>query len=287
MRFAREAAALRAVHHDGVVSILDSGEVEGVHYLCMEYVHGLPLRRLLRDGALQPRRALRYARQIVQALAAAHERGVIHRDLKPENVLVRRPEGVNATHPDEELVLVDFGLAGIVDEAEDPAPNLTKSAITMGTVNYMAPEQRVDAKRVDHRADLYSCGVMLYELLTGDLPMGRFALPTERGVSVPKSVDECISKALARHPSERFQSAIELDNALAEIAFDLKDQSEAESVLPQKSAAAKQPFQLYDTRIGGEGDPLHVEALDVEELENGWRTRLATNIWSTPPSCPG
>ncbi|MBL90824.1 MAG: hypothetical protein CMH56_03315 [Myxococcales bacterium] len=268
MRFAREAAALRAVHHSGVVSILDSGEVNGVHYLCMEYVHGLPLRRLLRDGALQPKRALKYARQIVQALAAAHDRGVIHRDLKPENVLVRRPEGVNATHPDEELVLVDFGLAGMVDEAHDPHPNLTKSAITMGTVNYMAPEQRVDAKRVDHRADIYSCGVMLYELMTGDLPLGRFALPTERGVAVPPSVDECISKALARHPSERFQNAVELDNALSEIAHEIKDQDQHESVLPQKSSRPqKQPFQLYDTRIGSKDDPLHVEALGVEELE--------------------
>ena len=88
MRFEREAAALRAVHHTGVVAILDSGETAGKHYLCMEYVHGLPLRKLLRDGALPPARALSYARQMLQALAAAHDRGVIHRDLKPSNILV-------------------------------------------------------------------------------------------------------------------------------------------------------------------------------------------------------
>ena len=234
MRFEREAAALRAVHHSGVVAILDSGETAGKHYLCMEYVHGLPLRKLLRDGALPPMRALTYARQILQALAAAHDRGVIHRDLKPENVLVRRPEGQHGTHPDEELVLVDFGLAGIVDEADDPHPNLTKSAITMGTVNYMAPEQRIDAKRVDHRADIYSCGVMLYELITGDLPLGRFALPTEKGVAVPRSLDECIVKALARQPSERFQQAIEMDEALARVSREVLEMAEKDSLIHKK-----------------------------------------------------
>lgn len=287
MRFAREAAALRAVHHSGVVAILDSGEKNGIHYLCMEYVHGLPLRRLLRDGALQPKRALQYARQIVQALAAAHDRGVIHRDLKPENVLVRRPAGVNATHPDEELVLVDFGLAGIVDEADDPHPNLTKSAITMGTVNYMAPEQRLDAKRVDHRADIYSCGVMLYELMTGDLPLGRFALPTERGVSVPRSVDECIVTALARQPSERFQNAVEMDNALSKIVHEIKGHTQEDAILPQKSTRPqKQPFQLYDTRIGAKDDPLHVEALGVEELEKRMAAAGGGDIADVPTQLP-
>jgi serine/threonine protein kinase len=150
-------------------------------------------------------RAVRYARKIVQALGAAHARGVIHRDLKPENILVLGPEG------DERLVLVDFGLAGILDEENDPHPNLTKSRMTMGTVNYMAPEQRTDAKRVDQRADLYAAGVIFYELLTGDLPLGRFALPTERGAPVPLSVDKCIVRALARNQDERYQYAGQLD----------------------------------------------------------------------------
>src|SRR5690606_37393142 len=109
---------------------------------------------------------------------------VIHRDLKPENILMHGPAG------DERPVLVDFGLAGILEEENDPHPNLTKSRMTMGTVNYMAPEQRTDAKRVDQRADLYAAGVIFYELLTGDLPIGRFALPTERGFGVSKSVDD-------------------------------------------------------------------------------------------------
>ena len=131
---------------------------------------------------------------MIQGLGAAHARGVIHRDLKPENILVQ----LEAPGIAERLVIVDFGLAGMLDENNDPHPNLTKSRMTMGTVNYLAPEQRTDAKRVDQRADLYAAGVIFYELLTGNLPLGRFALPTERGVPVPLSVDRCIVRALAR-----------------------------------------------------------------------------------------
>ncbi len=242
-RFEREAAAIRAVNHPGVVAILDTGHsVHGnlgseVHepYFCMEYIEGQPLRRQLDKGPLLPERALHYARLIVQGLGAAHERGVIHRDLKPENILlVGNPAGMLASGGGDRLVLVDFGLAGIVDEEYDPHPNLTKSRMTMGTVNYMAPEQRTDAKRVDHRADLYAAGVILYELLTGDLPLGRFALPTERGTKLPPSIDRCIVTALARNPDERFQNAAELDEAIAGIEIEIG----STATLPKAAAPA-------------------------------------------------
>jgi Protein kinase domain len=226
-RFEREGAAMRAVEHPGVVAVLDQGaslQPDGseAHYIAMDFIEGQPLRRHLelagRGQALEPLRALRFARKIVQALGAAHARGVIHRDLKPENILVLGPDG------DERLVLVDFGLAGILDEENDPHPNLTKSRMTMGTVNYMAPEQRTDAKRVDQRADLYAAGVIFYELITGDLPLGRFALPTERGAPVPLSVDKCIVRALARNPDERYQHAGQLDADLAAIENEVRGQ---------------------------------------------------------------
>ena len=133
-------------------------------------------------------------------------------------MLVERKTGQN----EERLVLVDFGLAGIVNESADPHPNLTRSKVTMGTVNYMAPEQHIDAKRVDFRTDLYACGVVLYECITGDLPLGRFLLPTERGIFVPPSVDLCLAKALARPLDERYQSVAEFDLALAKIEDELK-----------------------------------------------------------------
>ncbi|MCC7111498.1 MAG: serine/threonine protein kinase [Deltaproteobacteria bacterium] len=227
-RFEREGAAMRAVQHPGVVTVLDAGaavQPDGstAHYICMEFVAGHPMRVYLEKGALSPEAALRFARLIIQGLGAAHARGVIHRDLKPENILV--VPGTSSDHervpPIERLVLVDFGLAGILDEENDPHPNLTKSRMTMGTVNYMAPEQRTDAKRVDQRADLYAAGVIFYELLTGDLPLGRFALPTERGVSGPASIDKVIVRALARNPTERYQQAAEFDTDLRAIEAEL------------------------------------------------------------------
>ncbi len=217
-RFEREAAALRAFRHPNVVAIFDSGSYGHTHYYGMEYIEGTNLRRFLKKGALPLPQAIHYMRLILRGLKAAHDRGIIHRDLKPENVLVERKTGQN----EERLVLVDFGLAGIVNESADPHPNLTRSKVTMGTVNYMAPEQHIDAKRVDFRTDLYACGVVLYECITGDLPLGRFLLPTERGIFVPPSVDLCLAKALARPLDERYQSVAEFDLALAKIEDELK-----------------------------------------------------------------
>jgi serine/threonine protein kinase len=119
----------------------------------------------------------------------------------------------------------------MLDEEHDPHPNLTKSRMTMGTVNYMAPEQRTDAKRVDQRADLYAAGVIFYELLTGDLPLGRFALPTERGVPVPPSVDKCIVRALARNQDERYQSAADFDADLRAIEQELLRSAQQDTVV--------------------------------------------------------
>lgn len=233
-RFEREGAAMRAIRHPGVVQVWDQGKAgDDVYYIAMEYIEGHPLRKSLDRGPLAPALALRYTRLILQALAAAHTPGVIHRDLKPENILMHGEPG------HEKPVLVDFGLAGIMEEENDPHPNLTKSRMTMGTVNYMAPEQRTDAKRVDQRADLYAAGVILYELLTGDLPLGRFALPTERGLSVPMSIDRLIIKALARNADERFQRAKEFDAAIAVIEAELK-----------ATAAADR-----DTLVGAGGSP--------------------------------
>lgn len=287
-RFEREGAAMRAVQHPGVVTVLDAGaalQPDGstAHYIAMEFVDGLPMRSYLEKGALAPEAALRFARLIIQGLGAAHARGVIHRDLKPENILV--VPGTSSDHervpPIERLVLVDFGLAGILDEENDPHPNLTKSRMTMGTVNYMAPEQRTDAKRVDQRADLYAAGVIFYELLTGDLPLGRFALPTERGCSGPASIDKVIVRALARNPNERYQQAAEFDADLRAIEAELLRTGQ-ETVVGraerrgERSIAKKDPFSSQRAALASmEGVLAGADALAVPtSAATAWLTAL-------------
>lgn len=223
-RFRRESAALRAFRHPNVVAIYDSGWANGFHYFVMEYIHGTTLRRRLKKGPLAPLVALRVIRNIMDGLVVAHSRGVIHRDIKPENILLEKRKDPNTAEIEERVVVADFGLATI-SSAHNPHPNLTRSRVTMGTINYMAPEQHVDAKRVDHRTDVYACGVLLYEMITGDLPLGRFQLPTERGIKVPKSVDRCIMGALEREPPNRYQSIKEFLDMLDVVESDLKKYS--------------------------------------------------------------
>jgi serine/threonine-protein kinase len=220
-RFEREAAALARVEHPGVVGILSRGSAAGLHYIVMRFVEGQSLFAVMgAAGTLPPLRALAYTRQLVQALGAAHERGVIHRDLKPENVIVE-PYRTKEWVTEERLVIVDFGLAGIIGGEAGPYPNLTRSRTTMGTMNYMAPEQQVDAKHVDHRTDLYAAAVILYEMLTRELPLGRFRLPSEQGAPVPRSVDDCLGRALAKDKDDRYATATEFDAALAALETEI------------------------------------------------------------------
>lgn len=205
-RFEREAYALKALTDDNVVSIIDAGHVENTHYFAMEFIDGFTLRTRINRGPIGLVEACFITSQILNGLKAAHAHGIIHRDLKPENVLLAY-EGHHFGNIPKRVVLVDFGLVGIGRLAFDPHPNLTRSRVTMGTVNYMAPEQHIDAKRVDHRSDLYSAGVILFEMLTGELPLGRYHLPHERGMDMPPLVDQILQKALFRKVDERYASA--------------------------------------------------------------------------------
>src|SRR5438105_4591897 len=161
-RFDREAAAMAQLDHPGIVRLLSRGR-SGPHcWIAMELIEGVSLRVHAARARPSARSLARLLAQVAHALAYAHARAVVHRDLKPDNVLVLA---------DGKTKVLDFGLAGLHAEG---AEVLTQSNVAMGTANYMAPEQRKDARRADHRADLYSFGVMTYELLTGDLPVGRF-----------------------------------------------------------------------------------------------------------------
>jgi eukaryotic-like serine/threonine-protein kinase len=210
-RFRREAAALASLAHNNVVSIIDQGNVDHHFFFVMEFIDGPTLRRLLSQRALRLNQAYDLALQIGRGLDYAHSKGVVHRDLKPENVLLQ-----DAGADGQVAKIVDFGLADIL-YSDRSYVNLTGSRISMGTVNYMAPEQRQDAGRVDQRADVYSYGVLLYEMFTGELPIGRYQDPSKRNKQLDKRVDPVIMKALEPDARRRYPRIRELLSVLEQV----------------------------------------------------------------------
>src|SRR6185503_17008156 len=161
-RFAREARALARLSHPRIVSVFDFGRHGRFYWFLMELVEGVNLREAIRSGKLSAREALTIVGQVCEALAYAHDEGVVHRDIKPENVLLDRKG---------QIKIADFGLAKLLDPKRAEV-SLTGSGQLMGTPHYMAPEQFEKPLEVDRRADIYSLGVMFYEMLTGELPLG-------------------------------------------------------------------------------------------------------------------
>ncbi len=165
-RFLREAQAASALNHPGIVTVHDVGRERGVDFIVMERVEGRTLRQILDAGPLPVDEALGYARQAAAALAVAHAAGIVHRDLKPQNLMVT---------PGGQLKVLDFGLAcvesGVVDSIGPTKERLTEFGTVVGTPGYMSPEQ-VEGKPVDARTDVFSLGIVLYEMLTGKAPFG-------------------------------------------------------------------------------------------------------------------
>ena len=180
-----------------------SGEV------CHDVVDGASLRALIQDGRLSPDEALRLVPQICDAMQYAHDQGVIHRDIKPENVLVDQ-QG--------QIKIADFGLAKLSQEDPASAIALTDSNLRLGTAHYIAPEQLANTSAVDHRADIYSLGVMFYEMLTGELPRINF-VPPSRKIAVDPRVDRVVERSLKDSPDERYQQASEVKRDVERIAL--------------------------------------------------------------------
>jgi hypothetical protein len=206
-RFEREAKALARLSHPNIVAVHDAGIESGIPYLAMEYVEGESLRKLLSEGRLTRSRAFSIVPQLCDALEYAHAQGVVHRDIKPENIL-RDQKG--------QIKIADFGLAMIVGVE---ANRLTRTHAVMGTPHYMAPEQVENPKAVDHRADIYSMGVVIYEMLTGELPLGAFAKPSEKA-KLHHRLDEIILRALAKEPDRRYQRATDVKADVARVPRD-------------------------------------------------------------------
>ena len=206
-RFEREARTLASLGHENIVAIYDQGRAGPHWYLLMEYVDGVSLRQMIRAREVDPRTALGLVAQICDALQCAHDRGVVHRDVKPENVLVDRRGRVK---------ILDFGLAKLLGQ-EPRTGTLTETGQVMGTPRYMAPEQWERPLTVDHRADIYAVGVVFYELLTGELPIGAFQLPSHFA-QVDARVDPVVMKTLAKEPERRYQHASEVSTDVQRIA---------------------------------------------------------------------
>jgi eukaryotic-like serine/threonine-protein kinase len=224
-RFAREARTAARLDHPGCIRVIDSGSAGGVRFLAMELLPGPSLRiDLDRDGAFDGDQVIPIARQLLDALAHAHDRGVLHRDVKPENVV-----WADADHT--RVVLIDFGLSRL----EEDAP-LTATGACVGSPSYLAPE-RLRQLAYDGRADLYALGILLYELLAGERPFsGKSSLAiarkhleepppplAERRPDLPPALIALVDRALAKEPAERFADAAAMRAALD--AIDLPEDS--------------------------------------------------------------
>jgi tRNA A-37 threonylcarbamoyl transferase component Bud32 len=208
-RFAREAQALARLNHSNIVGIYDFGQTGGYYYFLMEFVDGVSLYDLIKGREVTTEETKRIVVEICHALQYAHDEGIVHRDIKPSNILIDKKGRVK---------IADFGLAKLLHKDADLGMGVgAQSTVVMGTPNYMAPEQLEKPLEVDHRADLYSVGVVFYEMLTHELPLGRFEAPS-RKVKTDARLDRVVLRALEKEPSRRFQSATQIRLAVETLA---------------------------------------------------------------------
>ena len=231
-RFTREAQALARLNHPNIVTVYDFGEADGLYYLLMEFVDGMSLRQLLQTRKLAPEEALVIVPAICEALQYAHQQGIVHRDINPENILLDKQGRVK---------IADFGIAKLLG-TDGRVESLTGEQQVVGTPHYMAPEQVEKPGIVDHRADIYSLGVVFYEMLTGELPLGKFA-PPSRMVKVDVRLDEVVLHALEKEPERRYQQASQVKTDVERIAT-----TTGEAALPAPSVA--NPWQPAILLVG-------------------------------------
>jgi eukaryotic-like serine/threonine-protein kinase len=245
-RFQREARAATALNHPNIVSVYDLGQTpDGTLYIAMEYIDGPSLKTLIQAGRSIPlTRTIAILRQVASALATAHKHNIIHRDLKPHNIMLA--EGLDGS---EVAKLVDFGIAKTFDESTQ----LTSAGSALGTPYYMSPEQ-IEGRTVDARSDLYALGIILYEMLVGEVPFAdqstpavlvkqlkeRPVRPSLRNAAVPASLETIALRCLEKDPALRFQSADEFAAALNEASAALTATS-ADVTLPMVGAVPSAP----------------------------------------------
>jgi predicted Ser/Thr protein kinase len=234
-RFAREAQALAALNHPNIVTIYDFGQAGGFYYLLMEFVDGANLRRLLRERKFKPEEALAIVPPLCDALQFAHDHGIVHRDIKPENLLLDKAGRVK---------IADFGIAKMLDVGDNgaaPGGNATQTSV--GTPGYSAPEQMASSQRVDNRADIYSLGVVFYEMLTGELPRKPIEPPSKK-VHMDVRLDEVVLRALEEEPGRRYQHVSQVKSDVETIAGTPPSAGAAPASPPPPGQAAKAPESI-------------------------------------------
>lgn len=206
LRFTREARTLAKLNHPNIVALYEFDNVADTYYFLMEYVEGSNLRDVVKSRGLLPQHALAIVPHLCDALQYAHDKAIVHRDIKPENILMS---------VDGSVKIADFGLSRILGN-ENHQHSLTGTHQVMGTPRYMAPEQLENTHNVDHRADIYSLGVVIYEMLTGELPIGRFAAPSTK-VEIDVRLDDVVLRTLEKEPQHRYQRASQIKSDMQSI----------------------------------------------------------------------
>ena len=241
-RFVQEVLAAQELQHANIVRVFHLDEVAGQSFFTMEYVPGRSLREVVEERKRQGKtfslkECAAVLMPVLKALHHAHTQTspVIHRDIKPDNIIV------TGDFPTPQVKVLDFGLAKMLSPSK-----LTTTAMTMGTAYYMAPEQVQGAKDIDQRADLFSVGVVFYEMLTGQVPSGRFKLPAEMNPELPAEIDDLMDRVLQQHPNDRYASARELAGALERVVQTAdeetrcKEQEAAEAELRRQREAEEE-----------------------------------------------
>jgi serine/threonine-protein kinase len=252
-RFMREAQAAGRIDHPNVVNVHDVGEHEGSTFLVMEMLHGESMSAAMDRGELDSRAVIQLLLPAMRGVAAAHKMGVVHRDLKPDNIFLCRGEDGSFREPK----VLDFGISKMSSSDGQLNPRLTRTGAIMGTPYYMSPEQVRGLDDVDHRADIYAFGVILYEALTGRVPFDadsygalilKIATDTPKRLrevrpELPDELDAVVLRAMAREPAQRFQDVESLARALEPFAEGLTFQvGRSDTSQPRRPGTGATPF---------------------------------------------
>lgn len=272
-RFKHEAKAMARLGHPNIVTVFEAGETaDGLLYFVMEHVNGTDLAQLIAaEGRLEPERATPVIIAMCEALAFAHEEGIVHRDIKPSNVMIDKRGRVKVT---------DFGLAKTMNV--DSESTLTGNTMALGTMDFIAPESLAPGTQVDQRADIYAVGVMLYQLLTGQLPRGCFEPPSVLNPRITPHFDQVVTRALQADRQKRYATALELKSALENLppatsTLHATQASEPAATPPAPTTASTKTTARW----------LLPATLLPLLLAGGWGVHSSTQQWQATTAPPG